>query len=193
MINIKIGQDDITKDIDYVSIALNRYRDIEYALAKYVPDNIPIIKPVICNSTYEIDKFKYSMQKPVKRKIYTPLINTHEKFGNYVNILNVNEDVFNIGNRVETTKWKDLPIEDKIVKLDIFYIYKYGNTNITDDIYNQLLDLINKNKLYSKQDIIYDRINSKIIELPLIKYNNSDSYYYIHHTYTKKKTKKIFK
>jgi hypothetical protein len=195
--NYQTSKNNIGINLDQISHILDQIREEEYNKANYVPDKEVIItKTSGVNGTYELDKFKHSINNANKKKSYNLLLpnNYNDTPGNFINILDANDNIFNRSSTdTESEKWKDLLIDDKISKIDEFFEFKYGDKNISVTIYEQIINLVNISKLQSKQDIIYDRVNCKIINIPLIRYNITDRCYYLHHNIPKKKTKKLFR
>jgi hypothetical protein len=72
-------------------------------------------------------------------------------------------------------RWKDLTIEEKIGKFnDYFDVSKYKEYKV---ISSKIKDLIQKKKIDYRKYIVYDKINQRIDELPIIFYNDKTKEY----------------
>jgi hypothetical protein len=193
--NIEILSTSIKNDLSKIDNILKVIRHNEYSVGNYVPEEIVVKKCIISDNVYEVKKFKSVMAQNIKKKNQNRsqvVESKYELSGNFINILNASDSIFNRVDVVESSKWKDLSIDDKVMYLDVYFIYKYINIDMSL-VYNELVDLINKNKFYSKQHIVYDRVNRKIINIPVIKYDNNDDVYVIKFNNPKKKITKILK
>ena len=90
-------------------------------------------------------------------------------------IMDNTSDMFNIlENTEEYLDWRKLSIDDKLKSLDIFFEAENTDYDIsfTDEIKDELRELVNNKKLLYKKDILYDKINKRILSIPLLKYQD---------------------
>jgi len=96
--------------------------------------------------------------------------------------------IFNIvKDKSKLVEWKKLDLETKIKKLEE-YITR-NHENFSKEILDQLIDLIEKNKINFKKYIEYDSILEKILDMPIIEYDSIMSSYKLKYS-SEKKTKK---
>ena len=110
----------------------------------------------------------------------------------------INDNIINYSNGNNNKTWKLLNCETKLEKFEEYI--KNDNIVLTDILKNNIIELIKNNKVDYRKYIIYDKINERIEEMPLIKLNNdTNSYYLLTDTENKsrkshrKKISKIFK
>lgn len=76
-----------------------------------------------------------------------------------------------IGNK----RWKELTVEEKIDKFNSYFeLSKYKEEEMLS---TKIADLIKSNKIDYRKYIIYDKINQRIDELPIIRYNSETKKY----------------
>lgn len=86
--------------------------------------------------------------------------------------LDSNDDIFNIVNdESDYLDWKKIPKGEKI---ELIKKYFEERNEIPDKIRDEIIELIENNKLTTKKEITYDKINRKIINIPLIKNINNE-------------------
>ena len=84
------------------------------------------------------------------------------------------ESMFNIVKEDDDYKlFKSLESDDKLKLLDIFLEEKL----ISDDDKAKLISLVTENKIKTKDDIIYDKINKKILNIKILKFNEKTNIY----------------
>ena len=110
----------------------------------------------------------------------------------------INDNIINYSDGANNKSWKLLNSETKLEKFEE-YIKNYDIV-LTDILKNNIIELIKNNKVDYRKYIVYDKINERIEEMPLIKLNNdTNSYYLLTDTENKsrkshrKKISKIFK
>jgi hypothetical protein len=97
-----------------------------------------------------------------------------------------NSDVFNIienkddniaeEDTIKNRTWKELNEEEKIEKCESYFnIHDYIGTHIKESI----IKLIKDNKMNIKKNVIFDEINQRIDNFPIIKFDNHDKIFYI--------------
>ena len=122
----------------------------------------------------EINKMTGKINKMIQKKEFKSNIYI-EKKDSVSDIMDNTSDMFNI---LESTEeyldWRKLSIDDKLKSLDIFFEVENTNYDIpfTDEIKDELRNLVNNKKLLYKKDILYDKINKRILSIPLLKYQD---------------------
>ena len=92
---------------------------------------------------------------------------------NITNLLN--DDIMTSSTGKNNKRWKELTMDDKIEKFIDYF--KYSKYKEEEDLYNKIKDLIQNNRIDYRKYIIYDRINQRIDELPIIKLNGETKKY----------------
>lgn len=137
----------------------------------------------------DVSKFQSVLKNYKKNKE----VKSHETPINDFDLINSN--IFNfIKDENKYLDWKQLDNNIKLEKLN-FYLDNYKNDNnfeIDKEIYDDLKKLILDNKINFKKYIEYDKINSKIISLPILVYENNNLVIKIDNTIKKKIKKNIF-
>ena len=110
----------------------------------------------------------------------------------------INDNIINYSDGANNKTWKLLNFETKLNKFEEYL--KNSNIELPDILKNNIIELIKSNKVDYRKYIVYDKINKRIEEMPLIKLNNdTNSYYLLTDTENKsrkshrKKISKIFK
>lgn len=168
---------EISLSIDNIREKLNTMACEEYAKNNYIPikKSAKELKEPTENKL-DLISFKNKMQKmnqeKNKNKIYNPVdITDNNLILNKCNILN-DDSIFNIIDEKEKyLEWRKLSIEDKLNILNIYLesTNKYG-CPYSEEIKEEIRELVKNKKLLYKKDITYDKINKKISNIPLIKY-----------------------
>lgn len=92
---------------------------------------------------------------------------------NNTNLLN--DDIMSSSTGKDNKRWKELTVEEKINKfIDYFKLSKFKEEEI---LFIRIKDLIQNNRIDYRKYIIYDRINQRIDDLPIIKLNNETKKY----------------
>lgn len=105
-----------------------------------------------------------------------------------INIL-TDAGIFNIvKDKSKLVEWKKLKLEVKIKKLKEFIEKKYEN--FPEEMSNKLIELIEKNKINFKKYIGYDSILERILQMPIIEYDNIMGIYKINFSNEKKSKRK---
>ena len=105
-----------------------------------------------------------------------------------INIL-TDAGIFNIvKDKSKQVEWKKLKLEVKIKKLKEFIEKKYKN--FQEEMSNKLIELIEKNKINFKKYIGYDSILERILQMPIIEYDNIMGIYKINFSNEKKSKRK---
>ena len=173
-------------DITYQEFKINgyEYEDKEYIMKKKssIRDNIEtnIIRGKINKKCYE--KIK---KDEAKGKKIVSIKTIHEED---INIL-TDTGIFNIvKDKSKLIEWKKLKLEVKIEKLKDFIDKKYEN--FPEELLNKLIELIEKNKINFKKYIGYDSILERILQMPIIEYDNIMGIYKINFSNEKKSKRK---
>lgn len=85
------------------------------------------------------------------------------------------DDIMSSSDGVGNKRWKELTVEEKINKFDNYFkISKYKEEEILS---TKIKNLIKNNKIDYRKYIVYDKINQRIDDLPIIKYNDETKNY----------------
>ena len=130
-------------------------------------------------STYEIKKMIQVNTKYKKKRKSN--INTDI---NYIDFFN--ESMMNtVKDEEDLIDFKSLDVNTKLELLDKYFI----NKNIYEKDKNLIIELVKKNIIKNKNDIIYDKVNKVIKRIPLLEINNETNQYFFKEK--KKDVKKI--
>lgn len=171
----------IDEKIDQIRFDLNTLSQKEYLKNKYTPAKTSAkdLKNTVKEkeAEIEINKMKGKInkmiqQKEQKKNVY--IDKSKAEIGNNAFMDNTS-DTFNIvDDEKDYTDWRKLPVPDKLEILEDFFDtdnMKHG-VPYSEEIKEELRDLVNDNKILYKKDILYDKINAKILDIPLVKYQN---------------------
>jgi hypothetical protein len=84
-------------------------------------------------------------------------------------------DIMTSSDGIGNKRWKELTVEEKIDKFNSYFeLSKYKEEEMLS---TKIADLIKSNKIDYRKYIIYDKINQRIDELPIIRYNGETKKY----------------
>ena len=84
-------------------------------------------------------------------------------------------DIMTSSDGIGNKRWKELTVEEKIDKFNSYFeLSKYKEEEMLS---TKIADLIKSNKIDYRKYIIYDKINQRIDELPIIRYNSETKKY----------------
>ena len=84
-------------------------------------------------------------------------------------------DIMTSSDGIGNKRWKELTVEEKIDKFNSYFeLSKYKEEEVLS---TKIADLIKTNKIDYRKYIIYDKINQRIDELPIIRYNSETKKY----------------
>ena len=161
-----------------------KYEDKKYIIKEksIIRDSIEtnIIRGKINKKCYQKIKKDEAMGKEI-----VSIQTIHEED---INIL-TDAGIFNIvKDKSKLVEWKKIELDVKIQKLKEFIEKKY--VDFPEEILNKLIDLIEKNKINFKKYIGYDCILERILQMPIIEYDNIMSIYKINFSNEKKAKRK---
>lgn len=85
------------------------------------------------------------------------------------------DDIMTSGDGMGNKRWKELSIDEKLDKFNSYFqLSKYKDEEILS---TKIEDLIKSNKIDYRKYIIYDKINQRIDDLPIIRYNSETKKY----------------
>lgn len=122
----------------------------------------------------QVNKMKGEINKMTRKKEFKKST-YNEPTDNVSFIMDNTSNMFNIVDKdVAYPDWRSVSNEDKLKVLDEFFEMENTGYEIpfNDIIKDKLRELINQKKLLYKKDIIYDKINRKILNIPLLKCEN---------------------
>jgi len=167
--------------IDKLRSELDNISKQEYEKHGYIPDKISAkeLKSKIKEKEAEIEmnKVKGKLGKIIQKKeqkkgIVPSEIDKEESQKFESNYMDNTSDTFNvIEDDKEYPEWRKLPIEDRLTILENFFESdnKHGQP-YDDEIKAELKEMVEENKVLYKKDILFDKINGKILDIPLVKY-----------------------
>jgi len=149
-------------------------------------------------TNFELDMMYNKINQISKKVAYrkkTQVINQIETQTMNQNLLN-DPDIFNIvNNEKEYKDWKQLTVEEQLQKADEFFAsthYLEEDQEPYDEATKAiLLELIKDGQLYLKKDIEYDKINQRIANIPLAKYQIETKTYAVKPAESKKNMRKM--
>jgi hypothetical protein len=111
------------------------------------------------------------------------------------NLIN-DPDIFNIVSNDKTYKdWKQLTLEEKLTKADEFFQSSHyleeDQPAYDEAIKTEIIQMITDGKLHLKKDIEYDKINQRIANIPLVKYQIETKSYTLKNGVVNKNIKKL--
>jgi hypothetical protein len=165
------------KNINEIRELMKKIKEEEYKKNNYQSKEEEIIekKNKMINdreANIEINKLKNNMYKNIQRKEF--------KTNRFIDKTKIEEiptmencpEAFNIVyNEKDYMDWKQLSIDERKEILEEYFNENNSKNGIEydDEIKNDIRELVKNNKIVKKQDIIFDKINQKILEIPLIK------------------------
>ena len=178
---------------------LNKLKDVEYKKANYKP-----------NKKILYIKKKNSKKETIDLKIFKSKVNnTVYKYSNkngeirnidFGNDLHKNKNIYNIfDQKEEKKKWRQLSVDEKCKIVNLYFERTNLNHNsitgknlYSEKIINNFIELVKNNKILYKKQILYDEINSNILSIPCLIFDN-DTQEYIYKEKEKKKKKRSAK
>ncbi len=129
----------------------------------------------------EINKFKGKMNQIIQKKeqkkniSYDKDPSIEKKSEIESSFMDNTSDQFNIVyDDIEYLEWRKIPIDEKLEILEKYFesdpLFTIQQIPLDNVIQNNLRGLVSINKILYKKDLIYDKINKKILSIPLIKY-----------------------
>jgi hypothetical protein len=103
----------------------------------------------------------------------------------------VNDNIINHEDGTKNKSWKQLTDDDKLKQMNL-YLDMNKSIDITDALREKIIILLKNGKLDYRKYIIYDKVNNRIEEIPLIRLNKETNSYYLL-TDLEKKSKKCHK
>ncbi len=172
--------------IDKLRIDLNKLSQEEYEKQGYTPEKTSAknLKSNIKEKEAEIEmnKIKGKLGKIIQKKEQKKgIVQTEEekaeaqKFDS--NYMDNTSDTFNvISDEKDYPEWRKLPMQERLDILEDFLQSennKYGK-EFDEEIKDALRGLVSDNKILYKKDILFDRINGKILDIPMVKYQKGE-------------------
>jgi hypothetical protein len=88
----------------------------------------------------------------------------------------LSDDIMSYNDGSDNKNWKQLQITEKIDKIEQYFLLS-SKYNEEETLLNKIKELIQSNKIDYKKYIIYDKINERIDDLPIIRYNDDTKIY----------------
>ncbi len=166
--------------IDKIRSHLDDLSKQEYAKHDYIPHKTSA-KPLANNvkdkeADMEINKLKGKIIQINRKKEYKSGFNNSfnvDKMNN--SFMDNTSDVFNIVEDASAyMEWRKTPIENKLQILEEYFEsephFTSQNISLDDEIKDELRKAVEEKRILYKKDILFDKINKKILNIPLIKY-----------------------
>lgn len=91
-----------------------------------------------------------------------------------------NEEVFhNKNSEMVKIEWRKLSDDEKKELIEEFIEIRFSKLNYRDELIKKLNVLVDEGKFSSAKDIGFDKVNGKVISIPVIKHNTDNDLYYI--------------
>lgn len=154
---------------------LKQIADSEYQKYGYIPEKTEAkeLKSNIKEKEMEIEanKLNGKMNNIIRKKEFKSGKVIDKSINNAYVMDNMSDNFNVIDNNDEYIDWRKLSIEDKLIILEEYFNSEKSEYDIDfdDNIKDELRKLVNEKKLLYKKDIIYDKINKKILKIPLLK------------------------
>ena len=105
------------------------------------------------------------------------LINMSNNRNGIIGTMDITVDGFNVISEEKIyIEWKKIEISEKLLILEKYFDDDIENPKFnipfSAEIKDKIIQLINENNLLTKKDILYDKVNKKILDIPLIKFQN---------------------
>lgn len=159
----------INNKIDSIKDNLEKITNEEYKKHNYVPVKREIKEPKgPKDSDLDINILNSKVKKMIKNK--KPDEKSGEK--NNGSLLSQEHNMYNIvENSSEYTEWRKLQLNEKMTILESFLNTENSyNEPYPEDIKNELRKMVRESKILYKKDITYDKVNKKILAIPILKY-----------------------
>lgn len=159
----------INNKIDNIKDNLEKITNEEYKKHNYVPVKREIKEPKgPKDSDLDINILNSKVKKMIKNK--KPDEKSGEK--NNGSLLSQEHNMYNIvENSSEYTEWRKLQLNEKMTILESFLNTENSyNEPYPEDIKNELRKMVRESKILYKKDITYDKVNKKILAIPILKY-----------------------
>ena len=76
-------------------------------------------------------------------------------------------------------EWRKLNDEEKKELIKEYIESRFSSLNYYDELIKKLNVMVDEGRFSSSKDIIYDKINGKVVGIPSMKYNSDNDLYYI--------------
>ena len=163
-------------NIDKIREQMKEITTDGYKIHNFIPYKTPIkelVPPKVNETDLNIVKSNINRtirDKDKKRKIMVIKVDKWEEEAENIDILK--NDLFNVvKNENKYLEWKKMCLEDKI-KIMEEYLEKANKNDIpyTEEIKVKILEMVKDNKILIKKEIVFDKINKKILDIPIVKY-----------------------
>jgi len=154
---------------------LKQFADSEYQKYGYIPEKTEAkeLKSNIKEKEMEIEanKLNGKMNNIIRKKEFKSGKVIDKSINNAYVMDNMSDNFNVIDNNDDYIDWRKLSIEDKLIVLEEYFNSENSDYDIDfdDNIKDELRKLVNEKKLLYKKDILYDKINKKILIIPLLK------------------------
>lgn len=185
--------EDPNKFLENIICNLTKIRNNEFKIAGYEGKDPVIVKKVKSNKSTLIaaNITKSKLAKAGKQRLYRKqmkgldVTQFSEDFNSTCDI--INDNIFNIVKEENILPWKKIEVKDRKEMFKKFAKENYPD--LSEELLERSLDLIERNKINFKKYINYDPISHNIISLPILVKENDK--YILNYNIKKKKIRKI--
>lgn len=113
--------------------------------------------------------------------------------------INITKDDIFADSTQEKILWANLDIPERVEQMENYLSQKEYEPPLTEEIKDEIIDLVQNGKLHRKSDIRYDEYSGEILSILALSYDEHSQFYYINleekksKRKTKEKLKKLFK
>ncbi len=178
--------------IDQIRDNLHQITLSEFKINKYVVEEKEEVKKEpkpVKETSMELNMMKGTINKEIRKKEYKIRLKPSENLEDDlkdkpvyqptkpVNTMELEamSNEFNVVvDENELPTWRQLSTDDKLEILENYFVATDDKFPVpyTGEIKDEIRDLVRNNKLLYKKEIEYDKINKKITNIPLIKYED---------------------
>lgn len=128
---------------------------------------------------YEIGKRR--KVKEVKKKAYEVPEHLRKKkeevdvlgdYAKYVNFVNVDDEIKDNRKGGDDSKknsgWRDLSLDERKEKLDEYFQITLSNVMVDEKLKKKIYELVSNGKMTTAKDVKFDKVNQRIVALPLV-------------------------
>ena len=164
--------------LDNIKKTIKDMTDEEYKLHNFTPEpkdirevkGKNIERDVNMEAGRVMSKMNEMIKKNERRKNVIPAKKTTQTVG----VMDITSNSFNVVvDEKSYTDWKKIEVNDQLILLELFFQENSENPKngiiYSNELKDILRDMVSNRKILLKKDIIYDKINNRIIDLPILK------------------------
>jgi len=120
----------------------------------------------------EVKKKGYEIPEHLKKKETVDVLANYSKYVNFIGIdEDKSEDVTTgskKGDKSGMGTWRDLSLDGRKNKLDEYFTITLSGVVVEDKLKTKIYKLVEDGKMATAKDVSYDKVNQRVIALPLI-------------------------